>query len=106
MKLTKTIALLVALGASASFVGCSASGVEAAIADVKPGPMPEGGDWTAEYYDQLVGTIVIIKKGDEVTGKWERPHHERWAEFNGKVDGNLLKFSWTEYKTDGIGPNN
>jgi hypothetical protein len=85
--------------------GCGADKPTPKLADVKPGSMPEGADWSAEYYSEDLGTIELIVKGNDAKGKWQRPHKDKWAEFYGTVDGNLLKFSWHEYLIGGIGPN-
>ncbi|MFO0611083.1 MAG: hypothetical protein U0414_00750 [Polyangiaceae bacterium] len=93
----------VALGLTS--VGCSSGPSAPKVANVQPGEMPAGGEWSAEYYDVLVGKIIIIAKGNEVRGKWQRPHGDKWADFHGSIDGNLLKFDWTEYDTGAVGPN-
>jgi len=94
------------LGAtSVSAAGCSSGPGTPKVANVAPGEMPSGGEWSAEYYDVLVGKIIIIAKGNEVRGKWQRPHGDKWADFHGTIDGNLLKFEYTEWDTGAVGPN-
>lgn len=86
-------------------VACGPATQEPKLADVKPGEMPPDGEWSAEYYDVLIGKIIMIAKGNEVRGKWQRPKGEKWADFHGTIDGNLLKFDYTEYDTGAVGPN-
>jgi hypothetical protein len=67
--------------------------------------MPEGGDWTGVYFDQLYGNIHLVHDGKTISGKWQRPVKDRWGEMHGEVTGNVFKFTWNEYVTDAIGPN-
>lgn len=83
---------------------CS-SAPEPKLATVKPGSMPEGGDWTGVYFSELIGEIHLVHENGTVNGKWERKTKERFADLRGQVDGNLLKFEWTEYVRGGVGPN-
>ncbi len=92
---------LAAIGAASCGGGTSAP----QLSNVKAGEMPSGASWSAEYYSEDIGTIELVTKGDEVTGKWQRPHKDKWAEFNGTVDGNLIKIAWHEYNLGCVGPN-
>ena len=106
MKLSRRIFTASALACVAqASLACSGGAGNAKLADVKPGSMPEGGEWTGVYYSQLIGYIHLVAQGSTVTGKWQRPVKDRWAEIHGETDGNLLKFSWTEYQVGGVGPN-
>ena len=97
--------VLVACGLALGAVGCGSDVKPAKTAKVKPGPMPEGGDWTGVYYSPLFGRLHMVAEGKLVNAKWTRPVKGRWGQLQGNVDGNLLKFDWTEY-TDGlVGPN-
>ena len=91
--------------ASLAAVSCGSGGGTPKLANVKVGEMPKGGEWSAEYYSEDIGTIELVSKGDEAKGKWQRPHKDKWAEFHGTVDGNVLKFDWHEYNLACVGPN-
>jgi len=99
------IALAGLLSVAPLATGCGPETHAPRLAEVKAGTMPEGADWSAEYYSENLGTIELIVKGNEASGKWQRPHKDKWAEFHGTVDGNLLKFSWHEYSIGAVGPN-
>ncbi|MBI4955531.1 MAG: hypothetical protein HY908_26150 [Myxococcales bacterium] len=94
-----SLSLLVALplaGAAAGVAGCKKDDVAARIADVKPGPMPDGASWTGVYYSPLFGELHLVQEGSAVTGRWNRPVKDRWGELHGSANGNLLKFDWRE----------
>ena len=90
---------------SMATAACSGGASAPKLASVKAGEMPSGGSWSAEYFSEDLGTIELVAKGDEVTGKWQRPHKDKWAEFTGTADGNLIKFAWHEYNLGCVGPN-
>jgi hypothetical protein len=101
--------ILIVAGLSAAMpilaTGCGEGKPTPQLAQVKPGSMPEGGEWSAEYYSENLGTIELIAKNGEAAGKWRRPRGDKWAEFHGTIDGNLMKFNWDEYDVGGVGPN-
>jgi hypothetical protein len=98
--------LLFVIGLSPSLtVGCGGGGLNAKIASVKKGPMPDGGSWTGVYYSPLYGWLHLVEEGDLVTGRWIRPRRDRWGELSGESDGNVLKFDWKEYEYGLVGPN-
>lgn len=74
-------------------------------AQVKPGPMPEGGTWRGVYYSPLYGYLHIVVDGSSVSGKWRNAEGDKWGELNGKTDGDLLRFAWKEHKIGMFGPN-
>lgn len=85
-------------------VGCGGGGHGPKVASVKPGEMPIGGDWTGVYYDQLYGNLHLVLEGDLATGRWRRDSGEAWGELSGTVDGNLLRYEWTENRIGMVGP--
>lgn len=91
--------------AGGALSGCSGGPGAPKLANVKAGEMPSGGDWTGVYYSQFIGYIHLITQGSTVSGKWIRPVKDRWGELHGETDGNLLKFSYTEYTVGAVGPN-
>ena len=90
---------------SLAFVGCGPPKEKAKTANVTAGTMPDGGDWTGVYYSPLYGYLHMVQEGSLVNGKWQRPLKGRWGELQGNVDGNLMRFDWTEYVDGLVGPN-
>jgi hypothetical protein len=76
----------------------------AKVATVKAGDMPEGGEWTGVYYDQVNGYLHAVKEGDTISAKWRTTAGDAWGELSGKVVGDLLKFEWKEHKIGMVGP--
>lgn len=89
------LALAVAVP-TAGAAGCAKDTPTAKVADVKPGPMPDGATWTGVYYSPLFGELHLVQEGNQVTGRWNRPVKDRWGSVDGTVSGNLLKFKWRE----------
>lgn len=72
-------------------------------ANVKAGPMPEGGEWPGVYYSQLYGYLHILADGSSVNGAWRTTAGDSFGELNGEIDGNLLKYSWQERRIGAVG---
>jgi len=103
--MTKLFALLAMLLASTLVLGCGPSKPPAKSANVSPGTMPDGGDWSGVYYSPLFGYLHLEAEGAGVKGRWMRPRKDQWGELEGTADGNLLKFEWSEYIDGLVGPN-
>ncbi|MDX2054677.1 MAG: hypothetical protein SFV15_19910 [Polyangiaceae bacterium] len=73
-------------------------------ATVAPGPMPEGGDWTGVYYSTTYGNLHLIAEGDNASGAWRTTAGDKWGELHGRIEGNLLRYEWTEHTIGMIGP--
>lgn len=99
------LGLVGAVVLSAGMLGCGGGGKKAASADVKPGNMPEGGEWTGVYFSQLYGYLHLVQEGTTLSGKWQRPAKNKWGEVHGSVKGNVARFEWSEYTVGAIGPN-
>jgi hypothetical protein len=84
--------------------GCSQKPPEG-ISDVQPGPLPEGGDWQGVFYNQRYGFLHITTSGNAVDGAWRNTAGDKWGEMHGEIEGDLLRYSWTEYKIGVVGPN-
>jgi hypothetical protein len=90
---------------AASLAGCG-NGTDAKVATVKAGDMPSGAKWDGVYFSELYGFLHIKKSGgNHIKGRWERPHKDKWGEVDGDVEGDLFKFSWSEYTRGLVGPN-
>src|SRR3712207_3217467 len=85
-------------------IGCSGGG-SAKTASIKAGTMPDGAEWRGVYFSQLYGYLHIDTEGDKVHGKWQRPHKDKWGELHGTIDGDLIRFAWTEHTVGAVGPN-
>lgn len=85
--------------------GCGDSKPAAKAASIKAGEMPAGGSWTGVFYSPLFGNLHLIAQGDKVQGKWQRPRKGQWGELKGELDGDVLRFSYSEYVDGLVGPN-
>lgn len=86
-------------------LGCGPGGSDAKSANVQPGDMPEGGEWTGVYFSELYGYLHIVQDGNAISGKWLRTHKDRWGEVHGQVTGDVMHFEWKEYTVGLVGPN-
>ena len=94
-----------ALATTPFLSACSAT-PDAKMASVQPGDMPSGATWDGVYYSELYGYLHLVQKGGStVVGKWERPHKDKWGELKGEVQGDLMRFEWSEYTKGLVGPN-
>ena len=59
-------------------------------------PMPEGGNFTGVYFSPQYGEMHIVQNGSAAHGKYEKD--ERTGKLQGEVEGNTMRFEWTEYK--------
>jgi hypothetical protein len=86
--------------------GCGdGTGGDAKHATVTAGTMPQGADWAGVYYSELYGYLHLVTSGNSVSGRWLRPTKNKCGEVHGEVNGDLLKFSWTENVVGAVGPN-
>jgi hypothetical protein len=92
------------LAAPLSATGCG-DGKTARVANVSAGDMPSGADWGGVYFSELYGYLHLVQDGNTITGKWQRPHKDRWGEIKGTATGDLIHFTWTEHNVGSVGPN-
>lgn len=105
MNLTRRVWMVAAAALlAAPSLGCSST-PDGKLAKVQAGDMPPNGDWTGVWYSELYGELHLVQEGTVVSGKWMRPHKDRWGELHGNATGDLLKFSWTEHETGLVTPN-
>jgi len=78
---------------AASFLvaGC---GGGSGSADVDVGPMPENGTFTGVWHSPQYGEMHMIQQGSNVVGEYTK--NERQGRIQGSVQGNVLRFEWTE----------
>jgi len=65
-------------------------------ASIKPGEMPQGGNYTGVYFSPQYGEMHLIQNGNAVHGEFKKD--ERSGKLAGELDGDVLYFEWTEYK--------
>jgi hypothetical protein len=87
-------------------IGCGGKKEPQTVADldIKPGAMPDGGEWRGVYYNQLYGMLHITESGGAVQGAWRTEAGDKWGELYGEVEGDLLRYSWKEHKIGIVGP--
>ncbi len=93
------------LPVTATVVGCSSSQKKTNIASIHAGEMPNGGSWNGVYYDQVFGYLHLTVDGSAANGAWRTVAGDAWGELFGEVDGDLLKYEWTQHKIGMIGAN-
>jgi len=69
----------------------------------KAGSMPEGGEWAGVYYSQIYGYLHLLSDGSSANGAWRTTAGDSFGELNGELDGNLLKYTWTERRIGAVG---
>ena len=93
------------LFAASTTVACSSTQTQVKTADhIKPGAMPDGGEWQGVYYDQLLGFLHITTSGNAAQGAWRTTAGDKWGELYGEIDGDMLRYTWTERKVGVVGP--
>jgi hypothetical protein len=65
---------------------------------ITQGPMPDGESFTGSYHSQQIGDLYLEQMGDIVTGQYEydRAACHATGRVEGRVTGNLMRFTWTE----------
>src|SRR5215471_1702140 len=90
-----SLALTAALfAAPLALLGCpGGDGGDAKHANVTPGTMPAGADWSGVYYSELYGFLHLVQDGTAISGKWLRPTKNKCGEVHGTINGDVIKFS-------------
>ncbi len=100
---------LMGLGISMSslaMTGCGGNKPQIMTADhVKPGALPAEGEWRGVFFNQTFGFLHITTEGKGAQGAWRTANGDKWGELYGEIEGDVLKFTWTEYKVGIVGPN-
>ncbi|RYZ06027.1 MAG: hypothetical protein EOO73_17935 [Myxococcales bacterium] len=97
-----SVSFSVVLAIASSLVGCGGNS-EVKHANVKPGALPEGGEWNGVYYSTTFGYLHLVSDNKSANGAWRTTAGDAWGEMSGEVDGDLLRFQWTERKIGAIG---
>ncbi len=64
--------------------------------EIKAGNMPEGGNFTGVYFSPQYGEMNMIQNGNAVMGEYK--HEMRSGKIQGEVQGDLMRFEWSEAK--------
>jgi hypothetical protein len=103
-KFSSVLALAAVAALSTGVVACGGNKEEVKHAQVKPGNMPDAGEWTGVYYSTTYGHLHLIKEGDTISGKWRTTNGDKWGEMNGTVTGDLFRYEWREHTIGIVGP--
>lgn len=71
--------------------GCGAAGGRA---DVSPGVMPEGGSFGGVWNSPQYGRMDMVQTGATIVGEYTK--NERSGRLEGTVQGDLMRFTWSE----------
>lgn len=72
---------------------------------IQAGTLPEGGDWSGVYFNQTFGFLHMTTSGGAAQGAWKTSAGDKWGEMYGEVEGDVMRFEWTEYTIGVVGPN-
>jgi len=87
-------------------VGCGGGQPKVLTADnLQAQAMPAGGEWRGVYFNQTFGFLHLTTSGQSAQGTWRTAAGDKWGEMFGEFEGDLYKFSWTEYRVGVVGPN-
>lgn len=66
--------------------------------DIRPGAMPDGESFTGSFHSSQIGDVYLEQTGDAVVGTYayDRASCHATGRIEGTVQGNLLRFHWTE----------
>lgn len=101
-QILSSLSLSVVLSLSATLVACG-GGNEPKVANAKAGSLPEGGEWNGVYYSPLFGYLHLVSDNRSANGAWRTAAGDAWGEMSGTIEGDLLKYEWTERKIGAIG---
>ena len=95
----RRLALIAQLALCAA--GCSRR-FEPAPPVVEPGPMPAGREWQGVYSSQSHGDLHIRVTDRSADAAWRTPDGV-YGEFWGAVEGNEIRYQWTERRRNPAG---
>lgn len=85
---------LATLGLLISVLAMGCGGVQRAR--VSAGAMPPGGTFTGVWYSPQYGEMHIVQTGATAVGRYQK--EERKGRLQGAVEGDVMRFEWTENK--------
>ena len=90
------------ISVAGTLIACG-PGSDVKHASVKPGPLPEGGEWNGVYFSTQFGYLHLVSDNKSANGAWRTAAGDAWGEMSGECDGDLLRYEWTERKIGAIG---
>lgn len=66
--------------------------------------MPSGAVWEGVYFNALWGHLHLKTSGNDFEGRWKRTDESAYGEMKGTLNGNIARFTWTEYTVGMVGP--
>lgn len=63
---------------------------------IPEGPMPEGGSYTGVWHSPQYGEMHMVQTGSNVVGEYTKD--ERRGTIQGTVQGNVMRFEWSEQR--------
>lgn len=91
-----------ALPSALTLTACGNSS-EVKHAQVKAGEMPAGAEWQGVYYSPVYGYLHVLVDGKTAQGAWRTGGGDAYGELQGEVDGDLMRYTWTQHKIGQIG---
>lgn len=83
-----------AVVATLAFASLAACGGGGGRANVSPGTMPAGQTFTGVWHSPQYGEMQMVQTGSQVVGEYVQD--ERRGRIQGTVQGDLLRFEWSE----------
>ena len=96
--------MAVAFMAAGGALAACGGGAPAKFANIKAGEQPANESWGGVYYNPVYGYLHVVEQGETAVGRWKRTDSSHWGELSGAIDGNVMRFSWTEHQYGAIGP--
>ena len=98
-----SLSLSLVLSLAGALSACGPGAGEVKHASVKPGSLPEGGEWNGVYFSTQFGYLHLVSDNKSANGAWRTAAGDAWGEMSGTCEGDLLKYEWTERKIGAIG---
>jgi hypothetical protein len=98
-----SLCLSLVVSLAATLTACGPSAGEVKTANVKPGSLPEGGEWNGVYFSPQFGYLHLVSDNRSASGAWRTAAGDAWGELSGQIEGDLLKYEWKERKIGAIG---
>lgn len=75
-------------------VALTSAGCGGGDVSIAQGPMPQGGSYTGVWHSPQYGEMQLVQTGTSVVGEYHKD--ERRGRIQGTVQGNVLRFEWSE----------
>ena len=72
-------------------------------AQIKAGELPAGASWQGVYYSPVYGYLHVRVDGKTAQGAWRTGGGDAYGERQGEVDGDVLRYTWTQHKIGQVG---